>query len=290
MVFKVIPECPFLFYANVADFRETDCLMLNPLSESQWSEFEEHGYLKLGRLGADQLAEMQKQIDAIMLGKASVDYDRMLMQLDSPSGEYAGLDAQTKGFKGASLDYRKIQDLEYCPQFLRYIQDPVFEEICGQVYGAGVPISLFRAMFMNKPANRGTFLPWHQDGVAAYDRDPRVTVWTALDPATKENGCLQVIPGSHKNGLIEPTHEEWYLSDGQVEKFCSSDRIVHLELEAGEVVLLDNYLLHASDKNRSRQSRRALSVCYMDAATLEKGQPYKGTRVFGQDALNPETA
>jgi len=262
--------------------------MLNPLTETQWSKFEEHGYLKLGQLEADQLAQMQKQIDEIMMGKAPVEYDRMLMQLDSPSGEYVGLDPQTKGFKGASLDYRKSQDLEFCPIFLRYIQDPIFEQICSRVYGADVPISIFRAMFMNKPANRGTFLPWHQDGVEVFDRDPRMIVWTALDPATKENGCVQVIPGSHKNGLIKPTHEEWYMSDSQVEEFCSPDRIVYLELAAGEVVLLNNYLLHASDKNRSNQSRRALSVCYMDAATLENGQPGKHSVVFGPNALSSE--
>ncbi|MGB8356688.1 MAG: phytanoyl-CoA dioxygenase family protein, partial [Chthoniobacteraceae bacterium] len=54
----------------------------------------------------------------------------------------------------------------------------------------------------------------------------------------------------------------------------------HVELEPGEVVLLHNYLLHASDVNRSAQSRRAFSVCYMEAATLSNGEAGKFPVVF----------
>jgi ectoine hydroxylase-related dioxygenase (phytanoyl-CoA dioxygenase family) len=140
-------------------------------------------------------------------------------------------------------------------------------------------------MFMNKPANRGTFLPWHQDRWTALDRDPQITLWTALDPATKENGCVQVVPRSHRHGLINPTHPSGFLSKAQSAAICTEDRIVYLELEPGEVVLLHNYLLHASDTNRSSQSRRAFSVCYMEAATLQNGEPGHFPAVFSEPAL-----
>lgn len=78
-----------------------------------------------------------------------------------------------KGFKGATLDYRKIQDREFDPLFLRYMQQPEFAEICRRTYG-DVPVAAFRAMFMNKPAQKGTFLPWHQDRWAFLDRDPLI--------------------------------------------------------------------------------------------------------------------
>jgi ectoine hydroxylase-related dioxygenase (phytanoyl-CoA dioxygenase family) len=135
-------------------------------------------------------------------------------------------------------------------------------------------------MFMNKPANRGTFLPWHQDRWTALDRDPQITVWTALDPATRENGCVLVIPGSHRHGLINPTDPSGFLSEAQAAAICSPDSIVPIELEPGEVVLLHNYLLHASEVNRSAQSRRAFSVCYMEAATLRNGELGKFPAVF----------
>ena len=57
-------------------------------------------------------------------------------------------------------------------------------------------------------------------------------------------------------------------------------RVVHLELEPGEAVLLHNWLLHASDVNKTDQSRRAFSVCYMDARTRNLAKPETFTRVF----------
>jgi ectoine hydroxylase-related dioxygenase (phytanoyl-CoA dioxygenase family) len=50
-------------------------------------------------------------------------------------------------------------------------------------------------------------------------------------------------------------------------------------------VLLHNYLLHASDVNRTAQSRRAFSVCYMEAATLLNGEPGKFPAAFGATAV-----
>lgn len=264
--------------------------MLTPITDTQWQEYEENGYLKIGSIDAGLLRKMQDRINAIMLGEADIDYDRFLMQRDSESGRYEDAGVQTRGFKGATLDYRKIQDLEYDPLFLEYLRDPVFEALCARVYGEGTPIAIFRTMFMNKPANRGTFLPWHQDRWTKFDRDPLLTVWTALDPATIENGCVQVIPRSHRHGLINPTHSSGFLSQAQAAAICTPDRIVHVELKPGEVVILHNYLLHASDINRSSQSRRALSVCYMDANTLDGDKPNHYPIAFGEGALASATA
>ena len=122
-------------------------------------------------------------------------------------------------------------------------------------------------MFMNKPANRGTFLPWHQDRWTHLDRDPELTVWVALDPATKLNGCVQVIPATHQVGLINPSHHSGFLTDAQAAEWAVPEKVTFLELSAGDVALLHNRLLHSSDRNNSNQSRRAFSVCYMDAST-----------------------
>lgn len=260
--------------------------MLPLLNDAQWAEYEELGYLKLGKIDASHLRKMQDRIDEIMLGNADVDYEKMLMQLDSTTGAYEDAGPQSKGHKGATLDYRKIQDLEYDPIFLEYLQQPVFRDICARAYGPGTPIAVNRAMFMNKPAHKGTFLPWHQDRWTSYDRDPLVTLWTAMDPATIANGCVQVVPKSHRYGLINPTHSSGFLSRAQSAAICTEDRIVYVELEPGEVVLLHNYLLHASDVNRSSQSRRAFSVCYMDAHTLQDGAPVKNPIAFGPGALS----
>lgn len=260
--------------------------MTNALTESQWRDFQQLGYVKLGRLLGDvELRRMQQRIDDIMLGKAAVDYDRMMMQLDSQTGQYDEAGAQTKGHKGATLDYRKIQELEFDPVFLAYMQRPIFHDICRRVYGDAA-ISAFRAMFMNKPARKGTYLPWHQDRWAMLDRDPLITTWTALDPATITNGCVQVIPASH-HALINPDHDSGFLTPEQMTNHAPDCRRVYLELEPGEVALLHNWLLHSSDVNKTNVSRRAFSVCYMDARTRGPDDATYSV-MFGPHAMSPD--
>jgi len=261
--------------------------MTQQISEQQWQQFETEGYLHLGKVLSDEeLAALQQRIDDIMMGTAPVDYDRMMMQLDSLTGQYKDMGVQSRGHKGATLNYRKIQDLEFDPLFLAYMQKPLFREICARVHGPETPIACFRAMFMNKPAGYGTLLPWHQDRWTSLDRDPIITIWTALDPATKANGCVQIIPKSHKAGLINPDHGSGFLTEEQAQEIVAQSAPVFLELEAGEVALLHNWMLHSSDTNSTRQSRRAFSVCYMDAATqANNGQTF--SLVFGEEALSP---
>lgn len=259
------------------------------ITDQQWWQYHQDGFLKLGSiLSPDDLQVLQSRIDDIMLGRAEIDYDLLLMQLDGTSGTYSNLPVQTNGFKGATLGYRKIQGLEHDALFLAYLQRPLFREICAHAYGAHASISCSRAMFMNKPARQGTVLPWHQDGGSDWlmDRDPVVTIWTALDAATIANGCVQVIPGSHKLGLLsEHGHT---ITPEQEQEICGPEKVVYLELQAGEVVLLHNWLLHSSDINNTDAPRRAFSVCYMDARTRKTDGSQAGNVVFGKDAMQPE--
>lgn len=256
------------------------------ISSAQWAQYERDGFLKLGKVAnSAEFAALQRRMDEIMLGTAAVNYDRMLMQLDSDSGKYEEAGPQTKGFKGATLNYRKIQDLEFDPLFLAYMQHPVFREICARAYGENTAVDCFRAMFMNKPARKGTVLPWHQDRWPMLDRDPQITVWTALDPATVANGCVQIIPGSHRT-LVNPEHGSGFVTREQADAIVAKHTPMPIELAAGEVVLLHNWTLHHSDVNKTDISRRAFSVCYMDAATrASNGEKY--TRIFGSGALTP---
>ncbi|MCE9590902.1 MAG: phytanoyl-CoA dioxygenase family protein [Planctomycetes bacterium] len=257
------------------------------ITPAQWQQYDRDGFLFLGKLiNDDELTALQRRIDEIMLGKARLNYDRMLMQLDSESGKYEDAGPQTKGHKGETLNYRKIQDLEYDPVFLAFMQRPVFRDICTHVYGAGTPIACMRAMFFNKPSHRGTKLPWHQDRWTNFDRDPLVTIWSALDPATRQNGCVELIPGSHRR-VINPSHGSGFLTPEQMVEHCQQEKAVYLELKAGEVALLHNWTLHSSDVNRSETSRRAFSICYMDANTKAKGGE-KYPVIFGDGALRPE--
>jgi ectoine hydroxylase-related dioxygenase (phytanoyl-CoA dioxygenase family) len=135
---------------------------------------------------------------------------------------------------------------------------------------------------MNKPAGQGTHLPWHQDAgdVWKLDRDPVLTSWIALDPATRDNGCIQAIPGSHRLGLL--SHHGSTISDAHAAEYCPESSVLHLEIDAGDALLLHNWMLHRSGINGTNRPRRALSACYMDARTLDVLSGARFPVVFGE--------
>ena len=232
------------------------------LTDRELDTFREKGYLRLGHVVPDdRIRSLCQRIDDIMLG--NIRYDHMLMQL-CPSAGHPELSRQTRAFKGSSLKYRKIQDLDQDPLFLDYMQDPLFRDITAKLIHDRV--SVYRSMFFNKPAEQGIPIKWHQDGASGWGLDirPKVTVWTALDPTCVANGCLQIIPGSHKSIISEQGD---FLSPEEIPLHAPDEKRLFLELESGEVVLLDNLTLHHSEVNTTNRPRRAFSVCYIDAAT-----------------------
>jgi phytanoyl-CoA hydroxylase len=235
------------------------------LTEQQWNDYSRDGFLHLGKvLEPEELDALRQRADDLALG--NVKNPDVQMQLDT-GGVYEELPAAVRAFDRGTMLYRKIQGLETDELFERLVKHPLFLEICARQYGPHAPISIFRAMVMNKPAGQGTVLPWHQDGgdVWALDRDPLVTVWVALDPATRANGCMEVVPGTHRLGLLSlygSTVEEEH-----VKVHCPAERVQPLEVEAGHAVLLHNWLIHRSGVNPTSVPRRALTVCYMDGRT-----------------------
>ena len=98
--------------------------MEHQITAEQWEHFEENGYVRIGQVATDaELAQIQQRMDDIMLGKAPLDYDQIMMQLDREPGKNVP-GPQSKGHKGATLLYRKIQNLELDPIFLAYLQKP----------------------------------------------------------------------------------------------------------------------------------------------------------------------
>ncbi len=99
---------------------------------------------------------------------------------------------------------RKPEYRDYCPAllehdlwFLNVARDPEILDMIGQVLGPD--FALWNSSFFAKPARNGRRTPWHQDGGYWPIRPVATcTVWIAIDAATPENGCLRLIPGSHK--------------------------------------------------------------------------------------------
>ena len=96
----------------------------------------------------------------------------------------------------------------YCPSLLAYdrgfldvAKNNEILDMVAQLIGPDV--ALWNSSFFAKPAGGGHATPWHQDGEYWPIRPlATCTVWIALDPATPENGCLEVIPGSHKKQTL----------------------------------------------------------------------------------------
>ena len=241
------------------------------ITASQWREFDERGFVSLGHaIPPELLASMEARIDDIMLGR--VDYaDKLIMQLD-PGGEYgAAVAQQTTGFKGATVKYRKIGEagagLECDPVYREAMGLPIFREACARMYGAHCDIAVYRAMVFSKTAGQGTTPPWHQDGGDWWgiDRDPLVFVWTAIDEATRANGCVKVVPGSHKHGIL--SRRGHTLSPEVLEMLSIEANGVDVEVKPGESIMMHNWLVHSSGTNPTGVPRRAFSVNYMDART-----------------------
>ena len=154
--------------------------------------------------------------------------------------------------------------------FLNYAKDQTILNMVSQVIGQN--IALWNSSLFAKPAKVGTRTPWHQDGEYWPIRPlATCTVWIALDDATTENGCLRVLPGSHKSKKVESHHfnnsKDIALSlelDGQHVK---ESEAVNLELKSGQMSLHDVFLMHASDANRSDHPRRGMTLRYMPTSS-----------------------
>ncbi|HWL86579.1 MAG TPA: phytanoyl-CoA dioxygenase family protein [Polyangiaceae bacterium] len=243
------------------------------------AHFWEHGYARLGRVAhEDTVRALSARVDALMLGE--IRYPGLFYQLDAETGAYDDLTFGL-GYQGPSLDYRKLEKLECDPLFRGWIEHPAFARIARAVVGP--EIVLYRAIVMNKSAKGGTPLPWHQDGGRFWglDREPTLQIWTALDDAPIESGCVEVLPGSHREGLVTPLGG--LVAKNFVDARGADAAAVPLPARAGEVILLHNQIWHRSGRNTTGKPRRAFSVCYMDAATRcmrKKRAPRTFTRVF----------
>jgi ectoine hydroxylase-related dioxygenase (phytanoyl-CoA dioxygenase family) len=111
-----------------------------------------------------------------------------------------------------------------------------------------------------------------------------MTFWVALDDATIANGCMEVILGSHKLGLLSTFGS--VVHDDEVKRHCRDELRVPLEVPAGHGVLLHNWILHRSGINKTPVPRRAFTACFVDARTTNL---QTGTFFPTVDGLQPET-
>ncbi|MCS6777024.1 MAG: phytanoyl-CoA dioxygenase family protein [Chloroherpetonaceae bacterium] len=170
------------------------------------------------------------------------------------------------------------------PVILKYVRHPGICGVLAQITGAHLPfwdgsVKCMQSMlFVKPPQFQGQ--AWHQDEVYIPTRDRSlVGAWIAIDDATVENGCLWILPGSHRSGYLYPQREHNNPDEFDFAResygFDPSGEIP-VEVTAGTVVFFNGYLLHRSRKNRSTIYRRVLVNHYMNAWSLLPWQVREG--------------
>ncbi|MGL4176319.1 MAG: phytanoyl-CoA dioxygenase family protein [Dermatophilaceae bacterium] len=135
----------------------------------------------------------------------------------------------------------------------------------------GPDIALWTSHFISKEPVTGRGTPWHEDSafwngrLSAYDRI--VTVWLALGPSTRENGCMRVIPGTHRHGFsdyveADPARQTFTKQIADVPE----DQAVYFGLAPGEFSLHDGRIVHGAEPNASDIRRTGYTMRYFPAS------------------------
>lgn len=126
-------------------------------------------------------------------------------------------------------------------------------------------------LFVKGPGKAGQ--AWHQDEFYIPTRDRSlIGVWIAIDDANSKNGCLWIIPGSHKSGYMMPrvpNNDKEFADVDTIDVSASTEQPIPVEVKAGDVVFFNGYTLHSSRKNHTTDCfRTALVNHYMSAESM----------------------
>jgi len=166
------------------------------------------------------------------------------------------------------------------PEVKALINSPDIRKITEQLLKKDFKdIHLVRAIYFNKTAEKNWGVLWHQDKTIAVNQQLDIQGWGPwtvkdgvqhvepplevlenmitlrlhLDPANTENGCLRVIPGSHKKGIV-PVSE--------IQENLKPEDIIDCQVQAGDVVVMKPHIFHSSRKSLKPAHRRVIHLEY----------------------------
>jgi hypothetical protein len=227
-----------------------------PLTREQQAAWERDGFLQIERLFAEEeippmIAEVESVLaevraEALAAGKAP---EQVLA-----SGVYVGLSVKREFFRRVARDARLLDALE-------------------GLIGAEIGFLSDKVVFKDHDVDYDS--PWHQDW-AYWGGSHKISVWVALDEATPENGCLQLLPGSHR-APVDHDHVTGVAGFGTrlelQERGLDPSRAVTIPARPGTAIFFHDLTLHASLPNRSGRPRRALIITYRDLSQPDKEYP-----------------
>jgi len=252
------------------------------LTDEQISFFEENGYLAGVRVLSDE------QVDRLC------EQLELLMDPESPGNHLFHEFHSNESKDPALVLFHALGAWRIQPGFHDLLWNPAFIIPAMQLLGG--PIRFWHDQLFCKPAFHGGVVAWHQDYSYWTRTTPlaHLTCWIGLDDSTRDNGCLQYIPGSHRwpdlpitglTGEMEAIHE--ILTEEQKRLF----KPVHIELRRGECTFHHARTIHGSEANLTPKPRRATlinsfrdGVCSATDEALLAGVPVipRGEKMDGQ--------
>ena len=228
------------------------------ISDKQVAQFHEQGYFVVEpQWEADELREVADEFDrlhaeAIAAAEAEGDAERIEL-------------AKLRPFIGQAHTRSDV--------LKRFIKSPIYLDACAKLIGPNADLYYNQAVI--KPPEKGRSFAWHQDsGYVVTDPLAYITCWTAISRTFVDNGCIWIIPGSHKWGLLphprnEATHE-------LVAQFEDESEAIPVEMQAGQVAIFSSLMLHKSGTNISREIRRGYVPQYHVPNVIGKhtGKPW----------------
>jgi hypothetical protein len=259
---------------------DIDTLSHSRLSEAEVAAFESEGYLLFQRpvLRRPKFEGLQAHFEAMLAAWLTDSRMRSPEHMDVPHF--------------------------FSPQLFEWIFDDDVLDLVEPILGPD--IALFSSHFICKPAAVGKRVPWHED--SAYWRgrlDPMrvVTVWLAIDPSTPSNGCMQVIPRTHRNGYseYEAVSGAVFKTEIKMGQFDPA-QAVDCVLQPNEASLHDGRTIHGSSANTGAMRRCGFTMRFVSTRTrltddpgnadfplyLARGRDHAGN--FYGDPTRPNTA
>ncbi len=229
---------------------------MSRIKPSQVEEMDSRGVIVLERVfGAADLAELTRRIET----------------LQRAHNEEIARKGGAEGISRANEITFTSHLAERDPGIMAFCRRPELIDIATSLLGEDVDLYWNQSVF-KMPEGRREF-PWHQDdGYTPVTPSPYLTLWLALNDATIENGCISVLPGSHRRGLLP--HEKTPLGLA-----CHApddpDQGVPVPLQAGSMAVFWSLTAHKSGANVSRGPRKAYIIQYAKAALrdLRTGAP-----------------
>lgn len=231
--------------------------------------FERDGYLAVENVLTDaEVQELRASADRLQAHAAGLtdSTDRFLLKAFGDDG-------------GGRILQQVAEPHELGSEWMTLARDRRILDVVEALIGPN--IMLYYSMFMMKPPRQGFAAPWHQDfAFFVHNRARLLACQVYIDDSTLENGCVNVVPGSHKLGLLNHFRGDSFADhvQGDVSEFDA--RAVPVPMRAGGMLIWHALTLHASAPNRSEKPRRAIVFEYKDpAASLMGGAFNSGLEV-----------